>query len=110
MVKEAVVLAQRLWQWCWRSDCSGSIGATIAGALAQRLQQRQYWCSNDGGRSIGAAIALTGAVIAAALAQRLGGVARLMQLLQQRQNDFPLHFHHKSQRIYLLFFVCCLKS
>ena len=42
---------------------ASSGGAAIAGALAQRLQRRQCWCSNYGGGSIGAAIAATVALV-----------------------------------------------
>ena len=35
MVDEAVVLAQRLWQWFWCSDCGNGVGAAIAEVLVQ---------------------------------------------------------------------------
>ena len=35
MVDEAEVLAQRLWQWCWCSDCGNGVGAAIAEVLVQ---------------------------------------------------------------------------
>ena len=67
MVDEAVVLAQRLWQWCWCSDCR-SVGAVIAAAavLVQQFRWQQYWCSDCGDSGVGA-------MIAAALVQRVLG-------------------------------------